>query len=115
MPVFHHAARTADRPNAETLRARAACDHLWLRVYHEAYIKIVWAGETNAPTVWIRLLFPFDDDHMSWCERIHGLWKSYGFGLRPGGPAGPAADIIRLDREHWRPDATWSTDNPLGL
>lgn len=79
-------------------------DWLWLIPFHIAYRKIMWAAQTNAPSVWIRLPFPFDDESAEWCERLHALWKKHGYGLRPGGPAGPAADIIRLDK-----------DNPSGL
>lgn len=100
MPLAHHAARTTDRPNEETLRARAACDHLWLGVYYRAYRDVMWGAQTDAPYVFIRLLFPFDDDHRWWCEHIAALWKKHGYALRPGGPAGHGQDIIRLDKEN---------------
>lgn len=84
----------------ETARLRAQTDYLWLTPFRNAWRQIVWGGQTDAPSIWVRVPFPFDDDSRWWCERLHALWKGYGYALRPGGPAGWGQDIIRLDKEN---------------
>lgn len=60
--------------------------------------RITRAHTTGAPFVFIRLPFPFDEAQTEQCEQVAAYWHDCGYQLRPGGPAGPAADIIRLER-----------------
>lgn len=96
--IAAHRARKRDSVTDATMRLRQATDHLWLAPFHAAWRKITWAAQTGMEMVFIRLPFPFDDDMNDWCERIACYWKHLGYHLRPGGPAGPAQDIIRLER-----------------
>lgn len=84
--------------NEELARLQDASADLALGPVYEAWRKVAWYGQTGRKACWIRLPFPFTDELTDWCERINELWEYWGFDLRPGGPSGPAYDIIRLVR-----------------
>jgi UDP-galactopyranose mutase len=85
--------------NVMTRRLQQMTSDDAIEPFRVAYREVMWGGQTDKPAVYIRLPFPFTSDDKWWCEKIHGLWKSFGYALRPGGPAGWAQDIIRLDKE----------------
>jgi hypothetical protein len=95
-PRFHQ------RRHAQVIReseaTRAAMDDLWRAPYETAIRDIVWSVQTDSDWAFIRLPFPFDTEQHRQSERVMRLAHRHGYALRPGGPAGPAADIIRLER-----------------
>jgi hypothetical protein len=90
--------RRHDSVTRETAWLRATTDHLWRSVFIKARQDIDDAAAHGARWVIIRVLQPCDDDMAVEVAATLAHGAARGFpNMRPGSPAGTAADFLRLE------------------